>query len=162
MGCEFGQGPEWDHEKSLDWYTLEYPLHLGLKQLVSELNQLYKNEPALYQYEFDGKGFDWIDCQDTQQSALTFLRKADDQHLVIALNFTPIVRNHYRVAVPTPGKYKQLINSDAKQYGGSGITSDALITAESIPWQSMQYSIIIQLPPLAGIILQCVSEQKKK
>mgnify|MGYP000644990385 FL=1 len=154
MGCEFAQGTEWNCEKALDWYVMDYPLHNGMKTLVSDLNKLYTNTPALYRHEFDPHGFEWLDCNDREQSILSYIRKNDEQYVISIFNFTPVPREKYRIGVPDLANYKIIMNSDSEYYGGSNINNDDTITAESIPWSDKPYSIEVNLPPLAGIVLE--------
>jgi len=154
MGCEFAQGDEWDNDKGLDWYVLDYPFHQGVKKLVGDLNHLYKQQPALYHYDFDYQGFEWIDCHDTDQSVLSYLRKNDHDVMVVILNFTPVPRENYRIGVPGPGDYVEVINSDSEYYAGSNMGNSGHITAEEIPWMNRSHSLLVTLPPLAGIVLK--------
>ena len=154
MGCEFAQGREWNAADALDWYVLDYPLHRGIKDLVKDLNHLYTGESTLHHYDFEPQGFAWIDCHDAPQSVLSYLRKSDGESVVVALNFTPLPRNSYRLGVPAPGHYRELFNSDSTYYGGSNIGNSGEIVAEELPWMNQPYSISVTLPPLAGIILK--------
>jgi 1,4-alpha-glucan branching enzyme len=154
MGCEFGQGGEWNFSKALDWYVLEYPNHSGLKQLVSDLNRLYRENPALHRFDFEQKGFEWIDCHDAPQSTLSYLRRSSDEFAVMVFNFTPVPRQNYRIGVPEPGVYREIFNSDSRHYGGSNIGNSA-VTTEAKEWMGRPYSISLTLPPLAGIVLTC-------
>ena len=154
MGCEFGQGNEWNHDQALDWYVLQYPQHAGIKKLVSDLNSLYKQESALHKYDFDPIGFDWIDCNDTDQSVLSYLRKTEDEFIIVALNFTPVIRDNYRIGVPEEGNYQIIFNSDSTYYSGSNAGSDSVITAEPIEWMNYPSSISLSLPPLAGLVIK--------
>lgn len=154
MGSEFAQGPEWNCEQSLDWYVLDYPLHQGMKSLVSDLNKLYTNTSALYRHDFDPQGFEWIDCNDRERSILSYLRKDGDEKVVTVFNFTPVPRSNYRIGVPEAGKYKVIFNSDADVYGGSNFDSKTTITADEQPWSDRPYSVELHLPPLAGVVLQ--------
>jgi 1,4-alpha-glucan branching enzyme len=155
MGCEFGQGTEWGSARTLDWYVLDYPVHQGLQAAVKDLNQLYHHSPALYHYEFEWQGFEWIDCHDAEQSVLSFLRKNGDELLIIVVNFTPIPRHDYRIGVPEPGVYREIFNSDSALYGGSNLGNGTIPpVAENRPWMNRPYSISLTLPPLAGIILR--------
>jgi 1,4-alpha-glucan branching enzyme len=138
----------------LDWYVLEYPNHSGLKQLVSDLNRLYRENPALHRYDFEQKGFEWIDCHDAPQSTLSYLRQSSDESAVMVFNFTPVPRQNYRIGVPEPGVYREIFNSDSRHYGGSNIGNSA-VTAEAKEWMGRPYSISLTLPPLAGIVLTC-------
>jgi 1,4-alpha-glucan branching enzyme len=154
MGTEFGQGTEWDATRVLDWYVLDYAFHQGVKLLVKDLNGLYTSTPALHRYDFDTRGFEWIDCHDAQNSVLIYQRKGDDGFVVIALNFTPAVRFGYRIGVPISGKYLEIFNSDSEFYAGSNVGNGTVpLVAEEIEWMNHPYSLNITLPPLAGIVL---------
>lgn len=159
MGTEFGQGLEWNCATTLDWHVLEYDFHKGVQQLVKDLNHLYKEQPALFHYEFDWKGFEWIDCNDHEQSTLAYLRKRDDNDfLVVVLNLTPVPRETYRIGVPQGGQYQEIFNSDSSHYSGSNIGNGAdWLHAEAHPWHERDYSIELSLPPLAAVILRKVS-----
>lgn len=161
MGTEFAQGIEWNSANILDWYVLEYPFHQGIQQLVKDLNKLYHNSEALYQYEFEWQGFEWIDCYDAEQSILVYLRQSDKEAVIVALNLTPVPRHNYRIGVPSPGRYEEILNSDAQCYGGSNVGNGAnMLIAEDKPWMERPYSIEITLPPLAGIILKAIGEEE--
>ncbi len=154
MGCEFAQGREWDHANALDWYVLDYPLHQGVKSLVTDMNTLYKQEESLHKYDFEHRGFAWIDCHDAPQSILSYLRLGDNESMVIVLNFTPMPRHNYRLGVPKKGLYKEVFNSDSEYYGGSNIGNAGAIEADELPWMDQPYSINITLPPLAGVLFK--------
>ena len=154
MGCEFAQGDEWNHDRALDWYVLQYPLHTGVKKLVTDLNRLYTEQDALYQYDFDAAGFEWIDCHDTDQSVLSYLRKSDTESIIVVLNFTPVIRDHYRIGVPEAGEYEVLLNSDSTFYAGSNAGTGQTITTEAVAWMNRPVSIQLSLPPLAGLVLK--------
>ena len=154
MGCEFGQGSEWCHDKSLDWYVLDYPHHQGIKNIVSDLNKLYKSQPALYHYDFDHAGFEWIDCLDSEHSILSYLRKTEDETIIVILNFTPIIRKDYRIGVPEAGQYEILLNSDSSHYSGSNTESGNFVSTDDINWMNRPVSIELDLPPLAGLVLK--------
>jgi len=151
MGGEFGQWNEWYHETSLDWNLLEHPSHSGVQRWVTDLNQLYKNEPALHELDFDQAGFEWIDCNDSQQSTLSLLRKgrSTEDTIVIACNFTPVPRHSYRVGVPEGGLWREILNSDAQDYDGSGQGNFGAVGAETTSFHGRPYSVNITLPPLA-------------
>ena len=160
MGTEFGQGTEWNSANTLDWYVLDHVFHQGIKLLVKDLNKLYHQSEALYQYEFEWQGFEWIDCHDAEQSILVYLRQSDNDMFIVAVNFTPVPRHHYRIGVPKPGIYDEIFNSDAECYGGSNVGNGAtLLIAEDHPWMDKPYSMPITLPPLAGIILRPAQEK---
>ncbi len=157
MGCEFGQGQEWQSNQSLDWYVLQYDFHKGVQKLVKDLNRLYHRKQALYRYEFDWQGFSWIDCHDADQSVLSYLRMADDDFLVVVVNFTPVPRYNYRIGVPQAGEYREIFNSDSCYYGGSNVgNGDQPLMAELQPWMNHPYSLLLTLPPLAGIVFERV------
>ena len=152
MGCEFAQGGEWDQGRALDWHVLDYPLHQGVRTLVGDLNRLYRDTPALHHFDFESKGFEWVDCHDAPQSVLSYLRRSGDQFALIVLNFTPVPRKNYRIGVPAPGVYEEIFNSDSKYYGGSN-TGNVALEAEAREWMGRPYSLNMTLPPLAGVVL---------
>jgi 1,4-alpha-glucan branching enzyme len=155
MGTEFGQGREWTSTQVLDWYVLDYPFHQGVQRLVTDLNRLYRQTPALHRYEFDWQGFDWIDCNDSDNSVLSFIRRADDAFVVVVVNLTPAPHQGYRIGVPQGGEYREIFNSDSAYYSGSNMgNGGALLMAEAMPWMNRPFSLSITLPPLAGIVLQ--------
>ena len=154
MGCEFGQRREWDFNGQLSWNELDSPYHRGVKDLVAQLNKLYTEVPALHYYDFDARGFDWVDCHDSAQSVLIFQRNGPDDSVIIALNFTPIVRENYRIGVPFGGHYEEILNSDSSYYNGSNTGNDDPIVSEPVPWMGRDHSISITLPPLAGLIIK--------
>ncbi|MDH4225201.1 MAG: 1,4-alpha-glucan branching protein GlgB, partial [Deltaproteobacteria bacterium] len=156
MGGEFAQWREWTATASLDWHLLDSPLHRGMKDLIRDLNRVYRENPPLFQMDFNWTGFDWVDCHDSEASVLTFLRWDNHRqhHLLTALSFTPVPRMDYRVGVPENRFYRELINSDAAQYGGSGLGNFGGVQAEEIPWHGQPYSVRLTLPPLGGLILK--------
>jgi len=155
MGSEFGQGREWDSTGQLDWYVREYPFHQGVERLVGDLNGLYCGDPALHALDFDWKGFEWIDCHDAHNSVLVYLRRKDEDFVVVALNFTPVPRENYRIGLPEAGVYQEILNSDAAGYAGSGVGNGGrALAAEEHRWMERPYSLEVTLPPLAGIILK--------
>jgi 1,4-alpha-glucan branching enzyme len=160
QGCEFAQGDEWDSTRILDWYVLDYPLHQGVQALVRSLNHLYRHQVALHYQDFDWQGFSWIDCHDAGNSVLTYQRQAHQAEstalIVVVLNFTPVPREGYRIGVPEAGAYQIVFNSDATIFGGSGVGGDRgiLYEAEAIPWMDQPYSLLLTLPPLAGLVMQ--------
>jgi len=154
MGCEFGQGSEWNFEKALDWYVLEYGGHQGLQKLVADLNSLYKRVPALHEHDFEPQGFEWIDCHDAPQSIISFLRKAGERFVLVILNFTPVPRHNYRIGVPRAGSYREIFNSDSAYYSGSNMGNGGMIHSEEVSWMGRPCSLSLTLPPLAGIVLE--------
>ena len=155
MGGEFGQTAEWNFQQSLDWHLLEYGGHSGVQQFVKDLNATYKNFPALYEKQFSPEGFQWIDYGDHENSVLTYIRKGHDEKndLIIACNFTPILRENYRVGIPKKGKMKEVLNSDAKEYGGGGNLNTSIKTSTKA-WHGHKKSIEITIPPLGIVILK--------
>lgn len=156
MGMEIGQWDEWDHNRSVDWHLLEYAPHRALKRWVSDLHALYKDEPALYELDYSPEGFRWIDCHDTDNSVYSYLRYAADRdrYIVAVCNFTPVVREDYRVGVPESGWYTELLNSDAEAYGGSNVGNAGGVQAEPTPWQGFDWSIKLTIPPLACMLFR--------
>jgi len=155
MGTEFGQGQEWDSTRVLDWYVLDYPCHQGVQRLVKHLNQLYKDLPALHHYEFEWHGFEWIDCNDADNSVLSFIRRSDDQFVVVVVNLTPQPHHGYRIGVPEAGVYQEIFNSDSEIYAGSNMgNGGGALVADELFWMNKPYSLSLTLPPLAAVILQ--------
>ena len=154
MGSEFAQRAEWNFDKQLDWHELNSPYHKGVQTLVAELNKLYREVPALHYYDFDAQGFDWVDCHDSAQSVLIYQRNGPDDSIIVALNFTPVTRENYRIGVPYGGHYEELLNSDSEYFQGSNTGNDNPIISEEIPWMDKDHSISITLPPLAGLIIR--------
>jgi 1,4-alpha-glucan branching enzyme len=153
MGGEFAQWPEWNHDRSLDWHVLKEPFHAGMQSWVKDLNHAYRRELALHEQDCMPEGFEWIDFNDRANTTLFFLRKAASRgDLVLAgFNFTPTPRYNYRVGVPCGGQWKELLNSDAKVYGGGGLGNLGAVDAELVPWHNRPCSLTITLPPLAAV-----------
>ncbi|KMP10793.1 glycogen branching protein [Candidatus Nitromaritima sp. SCGC AAA799-C22] len=156
MGGEFGQWSEWDHESSLDWHLLDFPPHEGVQLWVRDLNNLYRSEPSLSEIDFEPDGFEWIDCSDSQQGILILLRKGrrPGDRMIVAFNFTPVPRDNYRIGVPEGGLWKEVLNSDAKEYGGSGVGNAGKIQAEPVSCHGRPSSLDLTLPPLAALFLK--------
>ncbi|STX27856.1 1,4-alpha-glucan branching enzyme GlgB [Legionella beliardensis] len=149
MGNEFGQKGEWNHETSLDWHVLKWPLHRGLQEWVATLNKLYRQESALHDFDNESAGFEWVDCEDACNSVYSFLRKSASHELIlIILNCTPVTRFFYRVGVPKPGQWQLIASSDATQYGGAG-NHDTNLTTEKHPFHYRHYSVNLTLPGLS-------------
>lgn len=171
MGGEFGQWREWNEATSLDWNLLDEPSHAGLQRYVRDLNRLYAAEGALHEVDFDWQGFDWIDFRDTSQSVIAFLRwpKAAEENahieqpsacafpIIVVCNFTPVPHHNYRIGVPYPGVYQELLNSDSSHYWGSNAGNGGDITSEPIPSHDQPHSLQLTLPPLATIMLKCTA-----
>ena len=156
MGSEFGQWHEWNHDASLDWHLLDHPLHAGLQHFVEDLNALYAREPALHEVDFESPGFEWIDCNDYESSVISLLRRGRQagEPVVVVLNWTPLVRQSYRVGVPEPGYYRELLNSDASTYGGSNVGNEGGRASEPVPAHGHQQSIVLTIPPLGVLFLK--------
>ena len=156
MGGEFGQWGEWNHDVSLDWHLTQYPLHAGLQRWVSDLNHFYKQAPPLFEKDFDPSGFDWIDCGDNEQSVISLVRfgeSSSDLTLTVC-NFTPVPRHNYRVGVPRKGSWREVLNSDAQEYGGSGQGNLGEVDARPIPFHGKSYSLNLTLPPLSILFFE--------
>jgi len=163
MGCEFGQYGEWNYKQSLDWFLLDYEPHKGMKALIKDLNVLYKNETALFEYQFDQKGFEWIDLNDYRNSSLSYIRRgrSEGDFLVVVCNFTPIPREKYRIGVPAMGDYELILNSDDKKYWGSELKIESSYSAIEAEQHGRDFSIALTLPPLSVIVLKPVKKTKK-
>ena len=153
MGDEFGQRREWNHDDSLDWHLLQVPQHQGVQQWLKHLHILYRGEPALHELDVEPGGFEWVDCADWEKSIISFLRigKTAGDYLLVVCNFTPVTRYDYRVGVPTGGYWKEVLNSDAGEYGGSGHGNLGGINAMPVPYHGRYHSFPLIVPPL-GII----------
>ncbi|MBD3268283.1 1,4-alpha-glucan branching protein GlgB [bacterium] len=153
MGAELAQFKEWNHDTSLDWHLLAYPMHLGIQRWLRDLNRAYKNEPALHKMDANPQGFRWIDCNDADQSVLSFMRhdSASDESIIIILNATPVPRHNYRIGVPKRGYWEEFLNSDAKEFGGSGQGNFGGVNSTPIGYHGFLQSINITVPPL-GIV----------
>ena len=161
MGQEFGQREEWSEARSLDWHLLQWDSHRGIQRLVTDLNHLLSSEPALHEVDFHWQGFEWIDCNDGDNSVLSFLRKGktEDDLIVVVSNATPVVREGYIVGVPRAGFYKEIFNTAAGYYGGSNVGNGGGQNAANDPRQGRPYSLCLTLPPLAAIYLKWTPAQ---
>jgi 1,4-alpha-glucan branching enzyme len=155
MGGEFGQQREWQHDQGLEWELLEQPLHAGMQRWAAELNRFYRGNRALHEVDFEPAGFEWIDCNDADASVVSLLRKGrgGDDTLLVVCNFTPVVRSNYRVGAPRGGIWRELLNSDAKEYGGSGVGNMGEVEAAPIPFLERSHSLFLTLPPLSILFL---------
>ena len=153
MGGEFAQWSEWSHDRALDWHLTQWDRHIGVQLLVADLNRLYKTVPALHELDFDPSGFEWIDCNDWENSILTFLRKGKtaEEIVLVGCNFTPVSRIAYRVGVPLAGCWKEICNTDAAEYGGGGVGNSGCVVSEKTKWHGRDNSVLMTLPPL-GIV----------
>ena len=155
MGAEIAQRAEWNHEASLDWHLLEHEPHQGVQRWIKALNQIYRRNPALYERDFSPEGFQWLEADDWEQSVVSFLRKGgdEDKPLLVVANFTPIVRENYRLGVPRSGRWQEMLNSDAEAYHGSGQGNLGGVEATPTPSHGYAYSVNLRLPPLAVLYL---------
>jgi 1,4-alpha-glucan branching enzyme len=160
MGNEIAQWREWNHDEGLPWGSVDEPPHVGVRQLVRDLNRLYQDEPALHQVDYDPAGFEWIDCTDNENSVISFIRRARnaDDAVVVVLNFTPLVREVYRLGVPAPGRYREIINTNAAVYGGTNVGNGGVLETTPDPSHGHPQSISLTLPPLSALILKRDSE----
>jgi 1,4-alpha-glucan branching enzyme len=156
MGAEFGQWREWNHDRSLDWHLLDDPAHAAVRRFVQDLNWHYHAEPALYQCDYEPDGFRWIDCNDNENSVVSILRFARNRRdfLLMIFNFTPVPRAEYRIGVPEPGWYAELVNSDASIYGGSNLGNGGGVASEPIASHGFEHSVRLMVPPLACLYLK--------
>jgi 1,4-alpha-glucan branching enzyme len=156
MGGELAQWREWNHEESLDWHLLETPEHRGVQRWVEDLNALYRRKPALYELETEGAGFEWIDANDSAQSVLTFIRRgrSEDAVILVACNFTPIPRPNYLVGVPGGTSWREILNSDASIYGGSGWGNLGGLDSLPLSVHGRPRALNLTLPPLACVFLE--------
>jgi len=155
MGGEFGQWSEWSHDAGLERHLLQYSPHQGILQWVTDLNRLYRREPALHERDADPEGFEWVDFSDVDKSIVSYLRRgrSADDVVLVACNCTPVPRYNYRVGVPFGGFWEEVLNSDAVEYGGSGVGNLGGVEAEQVPAHGRPWSLPLTLPPLAVVIL---------
>jgi 1,4-alpha-glucan branching enzyme len=159
MGAELAPWHEWRHAGQLDWSLLQYAPHRGIQQWLRDLNALYCQQPSLHKTDADPRGFAWIDCLDMENSVVSFLRRAEGgRDLIFACNFTPVPRDVYRLGVPSVGRYRELLNSDAQFYGGSGVGNSGEVVASASSWHSQPASLELRLPPLGILVLQQVGD----
>jgi 1,4-alpha-glucan branching enzyme len=153
MGGEFGQRREWQHEESLEWWVLQFPEHSGLMQWVADLNRVYTSEPALHEVDFEPQGFEWVDCRDADESTLSFIRtsRSGRTTMLVACNFTPVPRENYLLGVPHSGYWREMLNSDASVYGGSGMGNLGGVDSHPVSAHGRYHAIRITLPPLAAV-----------
>jgi 1,4-alpha-glucan branching enzyme len=154
MGGEFAQEAEWDHDRSLDWHLLGNSLHAGVQTLVRDLNGLYRRTPALHARDCESSGFEWIDCDDGASSILSFLRRGGERDPIVAVvcNFTPVIRDGYRIGLPHGGLWREALNSDSAVYGGTNVGNAGAVMAEAVPWNGRPYSLRLTVPPLGALI----------
>ncbi len=156
MGCEIGQRSEWNHDTQVEWQALLYPPHRKLQDLVARLNEVYRSEPALHALDHEPPGFEWLDANDADRSVLSFLRRdpATGREIVCVFNFTPVIREDYRIPVPKSGPYREVLNSDAVEFGGSDTRNVGKLVPEAEPYVGRDYSLLMTLPPLAAVYLE--------
>ncbi|MBI4260310.1 MAG: alpha amylase C-terminal domain-containing protein, partial [Actinobacteria bacterium] len=156
MGAEIGQYREWDHDGGLDWQLTESGRHAGVQRLVEDLNRMYRAEPALHELDSDGGGFEWIDANDNEASVITFLRRArsSDDLVLFAANLTPVPRHNYRIGVDREGLWREIMNTDAELYGGSGQGNLGGAESFPVPMHGRERSINVTLPPLACVLFK--------
>jgi 1,4-alpha-glucan branching enzyme len=156
MGGEFGQWAEWAHDRSLDWHLLDQPMHDGLRRWIGDLNRIYRTEAAMHAGDFSSDGFRWIDCNDTRHSAISLIRQGrrDTERVIAVFNFTPEPRHNYRIGVPRRGAWRELLNSDARDYGGSGQGNMGALETAPIPYHGLPCSLNLTLPPLAAVFFK--------
>ncbi|HEV2124880.1 MAG TPA: 1,4-alpha-glucan branching enzyme, partial [Chloroflexota bacterium] len=156
MGGEIGQWREWSEGRSLDWGLLEHPLHAGVQRWVRDLNTVYRHRPALWETDFSSAGFEWIDFHDVENCVVSFLRRGrrPEEELVFVCNFAPVPRHDYRIGVPRGGAYREVLNSDQVEYGGSGQRNAGRIEAEPVPEHGRPQSVRLTLPPLGVLVLE--------
>jgi 1,4-alpha-glucan branching enzyme len=161
MGGELGQWDEWNHDKSIDWHLIQFAPHRCLQKFVVDLNRIYQSEPALYERDFHYGGFEWIDFHDSDNSIISFMRKAKnpDDLLIIVCNFTPLPRPDYRIGVAKNSHYKEILNSDSQIYWGSNMGNAGGVNADKVPWHAKPYSIKITIPPLSIVIFKPLRTQ---
>jgi 1,4-alpha-glucan branching enzyme len=160
MGNDIAQWSEWSEARSLDWHLLQWEPHQKLQRYVADLNRFYRSEPALYQVDYNPGGFEWIDFGDWERSVIVYLRKAGDpsDHLVVVCNFTPVLREGYRIGVPEHCFYAEVLNSDADIYWGGNVGNRGGFGSDPIPWQGQPCSLNLTLPPLAICVFKPVRE----
>jgi 1,4-alpha-glucan branching enzyme len=156
MGGELGQFREWNHDTSLDWHLLDFPLHAGLQRWITDLNHAYRHETALHELDFSPDGFEWIDANDNANSVLSYVRRSrtPGNEVVVVLNCTPLAQPEYRIGVPAGGRWLELLNSDASEYGGSGVGNMGGVLATDMPFHGRPNSIVLTLPPLGIVMLR--------
>jgi 1,4-alpha-glucan branching enzyme len=156
MGCEFGQWNEWNCHESLDWHLAGWDDHRNLQRLVGDLNRLYRDIGALHEIDFSWEGFEWVDFHDSDQSIVSYVRKGKQPGDVVLclFNCTPVLREGYRVGVPLPGLYREILNSDSGVYGGGNVGNGGAVPTDPIPWQGNDYSLLLTVPPLGGLLFR--------
>lgn len=166
MGGEIGQWGEWNYAQSLDWHLLDLPeeggRHRGVQRLIEALNRLYHDRPSLHEVDFDWTGFQWIDLTDSDNSVISFQRlsRNSTNSTVFVFNFTPVVRHGYRVGLPAAGRYREVLNTDAEEFGGSGVLNREVVESKPVPWHGQPHSVELTLPPLAAFALAPLADDR--
>jgi 1,4-alpha-glucan branching enzyme len=153
MGGEFAQRAEWNHDRSLDWHLLGAPAHAGVQRLVRDLNRIYREEPALFELDGDPAGFQWVQVHSADVNVLAFVRRSGERHVVAVANLSPVPRHGYRVGLPRAGEYREALNTDAAEYGGSGVGNHGRVQAEAVAHDGQPASAVVSLPPLGVVWL---------
>jgi 1,4-alpha-glucan branching enzyme len=155
MGGELAQDAEWNHDASLDWHLLQWGEHAGVQSLVRDLNRIYRDEPALYEVDFEPHGFRWLDANDVERNIIAFVRLGADGERALACicNLSPVPREHYRVGLPHGGRWREALNTDSEHYGGSNVGNYGGVETEPSPWQGQPHSAELTLPPLGVVWL---------
>lgn len=156
MGAEFGQSREWNFEGSLDWHLLQFGYHEGIRKTITDLNNLYKSQPALYEKQFSPEGFEWINYSDHQNAVIAYIRKGNNEKddVIVVCNFTPVVRTNYRIGIPRKGRLTQIFNTDEVSLGGSGVTNTGKIKIDNEPWNGREFSASLVLAPLSVMVFK--------
>lgn len=159
MGGELGQWTEWNHDAELDWCLQDFPAHAGIGRLVKDLNRLYCSNPAMHQFDCSPEGFQWINCDDSDGSTYSFIRRSSerDDFFVVVLNFTPVVHENFRIGIPGPGFYREAFNTDSEIYGGSNVGNKGGMYSEPVASDNFENSLVINLPPLAAVVFRLVT-----
>jgi 1,4-alpha-glucan branching enzyme len=160
MGSEFGQRSEWNAETSLDWDLLKWPDHQGIQKLVTDLNRLYFDEPALHRVDFHWSGFEWLALNDSENSIIAFTRRqeSEERDIICVCNFTPVPRYHYRIGVSRAGSYREVLNTDSSYYGGSNMGNHGLLHSVNASWGGKPYHLEMTIPPLCVLYLRHSTE----
>ena len=163
MGSEFGQGSEWNFEDQLDWYVLDYDIHKSMQTAFADINKLYVSTPSLYEKQFEPEGFEWIAHDDSENAVLSYIRKGNDKNTIVVavFNMTPMPRESYQLGIPFDGRFREIFNSDATKYAGTGSYLNSKCEVSSKPWNGKTHSVTVNLPPLAGVVFE-LSKMKKK
>ena len=164
MGQDFGQMDEWNENASIEWELLQYPIHSQMKEYVKELNALYRQHPALYEKDYHPDGFEWMNCMDYMNNIVVFVRKTEkpEETLLFVCNFAPVLHEKYMLGVPFAGKYKEIFNSDAERFGGSGTGNPRQKSSKEEECNGKENSITVQIPPLGILVFSCTPEKEPK